>query len=85
MVCTVDCIPHGGILPARPELRTGSLDPLLSSPIGGPAGFTLEDLKAKMSCLQVRGIPVASNIKIMQKYSFLKVYTEPSLIILLYL
>jgi len=38
----------------RPELRTSSLDPLLSSPIGGPAGLTLEDLKAKMSCLQVK-------------------------------
>jgi len=38
----------------RPELRTSSLDPLLSSPIGGAQGLTLEDLKAKMSCLQVK-------------------------------
>ena len=30
------------------------MDPLMSSPIGGPAGLTLEELKAKMSCLQVR-------------------------------
>jgi len=38
----------------RPELRCGSQDPLMSSPIGGPAGLTLEELKAKMSCLQVK-------------------------------
>jgi len=38
----------------RPELKSGSLDSLMSSPMGGPAGLTLEDLKAKMSCLQVK-------------------------------
>jgi len=48
----------------RPELRTGSLDPLLSSPIGGPAGLTLEDLKAKMSCLQVK-VQVDTIIKVL--------------------
>jgi myosin-18 len=39
---------------ARPELRTQSQDPLLSSPVAGQAGLTLEDIKAKMSCLQVK-------------------------------
>eukprot|EP00092_Neocalanus_flemingeri_P063998 GFUD01077554.1.p1 GENE.GFUD01077554.1~~GFUD01077554.1.p1 ORF type:complete len:1054 (-),score=370.42 GFUD01077554.1:113-3274(-) len=38
----------------RPELQGGSLDPLMSSPIGGAAGLTLEEIKAKMSCLQVK-------------------------------
>jgi len=39
---------------ARPELKSGSQDPLISSPIGGATGLTLEELKAKMSCLQVK-------------------------------
>jgi len=42
------------LLPHRPELRTQGQDPLLSSPVGGQAGLTLEDVKAKMSCLQVK-------------------------------
>merc|ERR1719167_1916164 len=38
----------------RSELKIGSQDPLMSSPIGGQSGMTLEDIRAKMSCLQVK-------------------------------
>jgi len=38
----------------RPELRSANLDNLMSSPVGGQSGMTLEELKAKMSCLQVK-------------------------------